>query len=137
MWDDDPILPLMPLEERPKYLREKAERARVLQDVYNALYPTGEVETVVVTRHPALVAYLVEVGLVQEGVKVVTHADSDTVRNKHVVGVLPLRLAALAAAITEVPLSLPPELRGIELTLEQIRKYAGETATYAVIRKEV
>ena len=48
MWDDDPILPLMPLEERPKYLREKAERARVLQDVYNALYPTGEVETVVV-----------------------------------------------------------------------------------------
>ena len=137
MWDDDPILPLMPLEERPKFLREKAKRARVLQEVSNALYPTGEVETVVVTRHPALVAYLVEVGLVQEGVKVVTHATEDAVRRKHVIGVLPLRLAALAASITEVPLVLPPDLRGVELTLDQIRKYAGETATYAVIRKEV
>jgi hypothetical protein len=96
---------------------------------------TKAVETVVVTRHPALVEYLVEIGLVEEGVEVVSHADEDAVRGRHVVGVLPLRLAALAASITEVPLILPPELRGVELTLDQIRPHAGEATTYVVARQ--
>lgn len=90
------------------------------------------VETVVVTRHPALITYLVEVGLVQEGVEVVSHADEVAVHGKHVIGVLPLRLAALAASITEIPMILPPELRGVELTLDQIREHAGEPSTYVV-----
>lgn len=96
---------------------------------------TKAVETVVVTRHPALITYLVEVGLVQEGVEVVSHADEDAVRGKHVIGVLPLRLAALAASLTEVPLILPPELRGVELTLDQIREHSGEATTYVVARQ--
>ena len=87
---------------------------------------------VVVTRHPALITYLVEVGLVQEGVEVVSHADEASVRGKHIVGVLPLRLAALAASITEIPLIIPPDLRGVELSIDQIREHSGVPCTYVV-----
>ena len=90
----------------------------------------------VITRHPALVAYLQEIGMVDDGVRVITHATPDDVRDKDVIGVLPLRLAALASSVTEVPLDIPAELRGQELTLDQIRQYAGEPATYVVARKE-
>lgn len=88
--------------------------------------------TIIVTRHPALVEHLAEQGYTG---KVVAHATDDDVRGQHVVGVLPLRLAALAASVTEVPLNLPPELRGVELTLEQVRAYAGEPVTYRVTRE--
>ena len=90
---------------------------------------------VVVTRHSALVDYLVETGLCPASIEVVSHANEETVAEKNVIGVLPLRLAAKAASITEVPLNIPPHLRGVELTLEQIRQYAGKPATY-VVRQE-
>lgn len=87
---------------------------------------------VIVTRHPALVQYLAELGYTG---KVVAHATADDVRGQHVIGVLPLRLAALAASITEVPMDIPPDLRGVELTLELVRAYAGEPVTYRVTRE--
>ena len=96
-----------------------------------------DTNTVVVTRHPALITYLVQTGIVEEGVEVVSHADEAAVRGKHVIGVLPLRLAALAASITEVPLVLPPDLRGVELTIDQIREHAGEPSTYVVRLGEI
>jgi hypothetical protein len=89
-------------------------------------------EIVVVTRHPALVEYLIEKRIIDQHATVVTHATVEQVRGKHVVGVLPLRLAAMAACITEVPLIVPPEMRGVELTVEDVRKFAGEPATYSV-----
>lgn len=89
---------------------------------------------IVVTRHEALVAYLREIRLIDETTPVVAHADPVQIVRQHVIGVLPLWLAALAEFVTEIPLDLPPELRGVELTLEQVRQYAGEPATYRVER---
>jgi putative CRISPR-associated protein (TIGR02620 family) len=86
----------------------------------------------IVTRHPALVSYLKEVGLAGDTVQVVSHATPDVVTNKHVCGVLPHSLSCLTASFTEVPLALPAELRGAELTLEQVRQYAGSPVTYMV-----
>lgn len=86
----------------------------------------------VVTRHPGLVAYLQEIGLAPEGVEVVSHATAENVAGKNVCGVLPHSLSCLCASFTEVPLSLPAELRGTELTLEQVRQYAGQPVTYRV-----
>ena len=86
----------------------------------------------VVTRHPALVAYLVEEGVVPAETKVLSHVTMDDVAGQDVVGVLPLHLAWACASVTEVPLDLPPELRGVELTLEQVRRFAGEPRTYKV-----
>ena len=87
---------------------------------------------VVITRHPALRWYLIEQGMIADDDVVLTHAEAGNVEGKHVIGVLPLRLAAMAQSITEVPLDIPAELRGQELTIEQVRQYAGEPVRYFV-----
>ena len=99
-----------------------------------AAQETQAVRPVVVTRHPALVEYLTELGVVPAGTEVVTHATAEQVRGRHVFGVLPLHLAAEAASVTEVTLRVPAELRGVELTLEQVRQFAGPLVEYKVSR---
>jgi putative CRISPR-associated protein (TIGR02620 family) len=89
-------------------------------------------ETVVVTRHETLVEYLVEEGIIDGTEVVLKHVEVDEVKGKNVIGILPLSLAAETSTITEVPLALPPEMRGKELTIEDIRKYAGDPVTYRV-----
>ncbi len=89
-------------------------------------------KTVIVTRHHALVEYLREVTDLPEHAAVIAHATETDVKGAHIYGVLPLRLAALAERITEIPLDLPPELRGVELSVEQVRKYAGAMRSYTV-----
>ena len=78
-------------------------------------------ETIVVTRHPALVEYLTEIGLLPNGVTVLIHVTPEDVVGKHVIGVLPLHLAALAD-------------RGVELDLARMREIAGDPVTYRVTR---
>ena len=90
--------------------------------------------TTIITRHPGLVEYLKEIGLADATTTVLAHATPENVRGKHVCGVLPHSLSCLAESFTEVPLTLPPELRGMELTLEQVRQYAGDPVTYRVVR---
>ena len=89
-------------------------------------------EKIVVTRHPALVQFLQEEGLVEESTPVLSHADAEDVRGKHAFGVLPLHLAAAAAKVTEVPLALRPEHRGQELDLATMREVAGDPVTYVI-----
>ena len=86
----------------------------------------------VVTRHPGLVEYLREIGLADAETVVLAHAAPETVRGKHVCGVLPHSLSCLCASFTEIPLNVPQEVRGMELDLEQIRQYAGVPVTYRV-----
>lgn len=88
--------------------------------------------TIVITRHPALLELLQERGLATADTMVIAHATRDDVRGKHVIGVLPLALAALAATVTEIPLAVPPEWRGRELTVGELQQIAGTPATYTV-----
>ena len=90
-------------------------------------------ETIVITRHPSYVRYLVSQGLIEPGAKVVAHATPEDVAGRHVVtSGLPLHLAAMAAKLTTVGLFVPPALRGKELTLEEVEQYAQEPASYVV-----
>ena len=86
----------------------------------------------IVTRHPGLLEYLRELGLATAETVVVSHATPVDVAGKRVCGVLPHSLSCLCDTLTEVPLTLPAELRGQELTLDQVRQYAGEPVTYRV-----
>ena len=88
---------------------------------------------VIVTRHTALVEFLKELGV--EG-EVVAHATEETVAGKHVFGVLPMRLAAEAGRFTEVSLNVPAELRGKELSLEEIKACNPTLTTFKVERVE-
>ena len=95
-----------------------------------------KIETVIVTRHQPTVTYLVEAGIAPADAKVIEHAALDDVRGKHVIGFLPLALAALADRVTTVPLPRPrrdAEGRMEELDLAAIRAGAGEPVTYRVV----
>lgn len=88
---------------------------------------------VVVTRHKALVELLLERNIINEGkFTLIEHATPKEVAGKDVIGVLPLRLAALADSVTEIPLALTPEDRGVELPIERLRQIAGDAVTYRV-----
>jgi hypothetical protein len=89
-------------------------------------------EKIVVTRHPALIQLLLERGIVQDGTEVVGHATAEMVRGRHVIGVLPMELAAEAGMVTVVPLALEPADRGTEIRIERLREIAGEPKTYRV-----
>ena len=93
-------------------------------------------DTIVVTRHKALVEFLIETGMVTAETPIIAHVTSKDVEGMHVIGVLPLHLAALAATVTEIPLDIPAELRGKELDLEQVRRFAGDPVTYSVRKEE-
>ena len=85
---------------------------------------------VLVTRHEALVEYFKELGIKFD--KVISHATEEDVRGNDVYGVLPLHLASLANTVTTIDMNLPAEMRGKELSLEDIKKYLVDISTYKV-----
>lgn len=92
---------------------------------------------IVITRHNALVSYLIEKGVVDRDVEIHAHATRELVTGRNVIGVLPHSLSALTNTFTEVPLALPQELRGVELTVNDIRRYALPIVTYSVSMVEI
>ncbi len=89
-------------------------------------------KTIIVTRHPALVALLSERKVITGKEKVFSHVTPDDVRDKNVIGVLPLSLAALANTVTEIPLALEPSDRGKELDINRLREIAGSAVKYKI-----
>ena len=89
---------------------------------------------VIVTRHQALVKYLLRYILPEiDGARALPHVENpNQIEGKHVIGNLPLHLAAHARSITIIPLILPPQLRGAELSVEEVTKYAEEPRTFVV-----
>ena len=88
--------------------------------------------TIIVTRHAALIDYLIAEGHATADTPHVSHVTPDDVRGKHVIGVLPMHLAALTASITEIPLDIPADMRGKELSLADLRNYARPAVKYVV-----
>lgn len=86
----------------------------------------------IVTRHPGLVEYLIEEEIVPADVEVISHASPEAITGRHVCGVLPHSLSCLTASFSEVPLRLPTELRGAELSVADVRKYAGALVAYKI-----
>lgn len=68
-------------------------------------------------------------------IPVLSHVLADDVRGLHVLGVLPLALAAEAASVTEVSMpGLRPDQRGKELTPDEMDAAGAELRTYSVLR---
>lgn len=86
----------------------------------------------IVTRHPALLDYLQELGFADDTTMVMSHVTAADIEGLVVAGVLPFHLAARARRVLEVPLHIPQEMRGVELTLNQIREFAGPVTEYSV-----
>lgn len=91
-------------------------------------------DTLIVTRHQGLVEWLARHGI--EG-EVKAQVGPDDVRGKHVVGVLPLALAAEAASITTVDMpGLRPDQRGVDLTPGEMDAAGATLATYMVLKAD-
>ena len=102
--------------------------ARLEKDVRAALS-----DSIIVTRHAGLVAWLAERGITGRVISQATPAD---VRGKRVVGVLPLHLAAEAAEVVTVDMpGLKPEQRGQDLTPAEMDEAGAALTTYVVTRK--
>lgn len=85
---------------------------------------------VLVTRHQALIEYFEELGTKFD--KVISHATEEDVRGNDVYSVLPLRLASFTNTVTSIDMNIPAEMRGKELSLEDIKKYLVDISTYKV-----
>lgn len=114
----------------------------------------GKEIPVIVTRHPALVELLRELNIIPtdaalcglrrkyaatEGafdkyfeIRLIEHVTPADISDRWVIGILPLHLAASAFKVTTVTLNVPVEMRGVELSVEQLRQYYGGVATYEV-----
>lgn len=90
-------------------------------------------EKIVITRHNALIDFLIEKGVIENGkFRLLAHASEKDVKGKDIIGILPFELASLANSITTVPLNVPFEKRGKELSIEDIRAFAGTIKTFKV-----
>jgi putative CRISPR-associated protein (TIGR02620 family) len=86
---------------------------------------------VIITRHQGLVEWLRRKGIKGE---VIAHATEDDVRGKDVIGNLPLHLANVALSVTVVDMpNLPPELRGQDLSPEQMDEAGATLRRYVVV----
>ena len=89
---------------------------------------------VLVTRHKALMDYFKQIGVSFD--ELYTHIEADQaeklLKGKTVVGVLPHYLSCLASEYTELSLDIPKELRGKELSIEQIAQCKPKLKTYKV-----
>jgi len=91
------------------------------------------VRRLICTRHSEFQRLLLDADPTLVGVPVLEHAGADDVRGAHIFGQVPLHVAVYAAAQTLIPLDLPRELRGVELSIEQLRQYAGAPQTYRIV----
>lgn len=84
----------------------------------------------IATRHLGLVEYFRE----DLGIEapVLEHATLEDVRGKHVLGVLPFHLAATTASYTTATFEVPRELRGQELTKDQVKSLGPALKRYEV-----
>lgn len=88
---------------------------------------------VIISRHAGAVEWLEQLGITGD---VISHATPEDVQGKDVIGNLPLHLAALAKSVTVIGLpDLDPELRGQDLTPEQMDE-AGANLTRYVVRQQ-
>lgn len=93
--------------------------------------------TLLISRHPSAIAWVKSKVMVD---KVLTHLTDDDLADLNaddtVIGTLPINLAASVcekgAAFVYLSLNTPPELRGAELTLEQMDALGARLEVYHV-----
>lgn len=100
------------------------EEDNIRQDIFN--------NAIIVTKYNALVDYIHEIGLASTECEATEYVNSSDTRNKHIIGIVPLRTASRAKTITYIPLRIPKDRRGEELHIEEIRELAGKPIRYTI-----
>jgi CRISPR-associated protein Csx16 len=95
--------------------------------------------TLLISRHPSAIAWVKSKVSVDEVLTHLTDDDLAKLTPEHsVIGTLPIHLAAAVcekgATFVYLSLNTPPELRGQELTAEQMDALGARLETYRVIK---
>lgn len=90
-------------------------------------------ETVIVGRHAAMIELCKEA---YPAATVIPHATIEAIKGKHVVGVLPIQMAAYCSYITVVEMEVPFEKRGTELTCAEMKQLGATFVSYVVMACE-
>lgn len=86
---------------------------------------------ILITRHQGLVDFLLEQG--HEFGLVISHVTAPAVLDgKDVIGVLPVHLAARCETFSELTLEIPAELRGVDLSRDQVAEFQRGIRTYKI-----
>lgn len=87
-------------------------------------------KTTIITRHQPLVDWLAQKGITGD---VIEHATPENVIGRHVIGALPMHLAALAEKISVVDLpGVSRGQRGNELSVDEMNAAGARLKTYVV-----
>lgn len=89
---------------------------------------------VVVTRYPAIVQHLYRQGVIDDSVTVLPIVKREDIEGCHVIGVLPVHLAAHAESVTIQHIFPPRVFDWSKLTLEDVEMYSRAPVTYQVRR---
>ena len=84
---------------------------------------------VIISRHRGAIDWLAQQGITGT---VVAHATKDDVLGKDVVGNLPLDLAALANTVTSILMTVPADMRGKDLTADDMVKMGARLQMFKV-----
>lgn len=89
---------------------------------------------IIVARYDDVATYVIECGLAPKGTRVVPFMSSEYIAGCRCIALqpFPLRFAALASSVVEIP--LPRALRDRPLTLDQLRQHAGTPREYRVVQ---
>ena len=90
-------------------------------------------DRVFVSRHTALQQYCREIGLISQEVPCFKKVQIKDIKDKDVIGALPLELASYTRSYTEIPLKCRV-IKGEELSIEDIRMGALSPRKYKVER---
>lgn len=95
--------------------------------------------TYFVSRHPGALAWAAEEGIQVD--QLITHLDTEIIQpGDQVIGSLPVNLAAevcqRGGRYLNLSLALTPELRGHELTVEQMRACGARLEEYQIERRQ-
>ena len=93
-------------------------------------------EKIIVTRHDNVRKYIIESGMVPENTPCYESIEKEFARGKHIYGIVPLELAAAAAKVTEVKITLRKNLWGKELSMDQIQACLKYVKTFVVTEEE-
>lgn len=97
---------------------------RFTSDAEHEKYHIVGTSPVIITRHEGLVELLKEEGLIPSKCKVLSHVeDPEQIKSRWVIGILPVHLAVHTAIFSCPELELPLELRGKELSKDEMRPY--------------
>ena len=96
---------------------------------YNAFVSSEE--KVFVSRHKALYQYFLENGLIDAHTKVLQKVVISAIRDKHVLGVMPIHLAHYCKSYTMIPLSLK---RGVDLSIDDLKEIVTMPRTFCIRR---